>query len=270
MRPASLLVALFGIVIAGGSVWFAQSHLTAPRNAAAEEIALAKVWVAAHELPAGAAVTAADLRAIDWPANALPDGAITDPAQIVGERGSGKEPRRARHLLVAGDLIVEAKLGGFGEDVSLINKLGSNTRAMSIKADAVTAVGGFITPGDRVDVVLTQGNYGELRAATILQDVRVIGVDQSVSGTAASGAARTITLEVTPGDSQKLALAQRAGTLSLTLRTLDGAQDATLDQITLNDLLGQEEAPTPRAAPSAPVRTVRERRGTDSSIINLN
>ena len=92
---------------------------------------------------------------------------------------------------------------------------------MAIEVDAVSGVGGFVTPGDRVDVVLTQGNNDNLRAVTILQNVRVIGVDQtSDEEKDQPGVARTITFEVSPADGQKLALAQKAGSLSLTFAPL--------------------------------------------------
>jgi pilus assembly protein CpaB len=88
-----------------------------------------------------------------------------------------------------------------------------------------------------------QGGSEGLRSVTILQNIRVIGVDQqSGEDQNQPEIARTITVEVSPEQGQKLALAQRAGTLSLTLRTLDGVIDAPLDMILLRDLM-QEKSP---------------------------
>jgi pilus assembly protein CpaB len=115
---------------------------------------------------------------------------------------------------------------------------------MAVRVDAESGVGGFVTPGDSVDILLTtQSGSDGLRSVTILQNIRVIGVDQqSGEDQNQPEIARTITVEVSPEQGQKLALAQRAGTLSLTLRTLDGVIDAPLDMILLRDLM-QEKSP---------------------------
>ena len=280
MRAGSIIVACVGVAIAGGSVWFAQGQLGKQAQASVpapiiQQIETTPIWVAAADLPLGAPITQDVLRAIDFPTAALPKGAVSDIAVLLGDESKADMPRRTRQRFVEGEMMLATKLGDFGEDVSLIQKLGTNTRAMAIKVDAVTSVGGFVSPGDFVDIVLTQGSGANLRAATILQSVRVIGVDQNVNeGQGGANVARTITVEVTPRDGQRLALGQKAGQLSLTLRTEDGAADEALDQITLNDLLGVEAAPMPVARPQAPApaaRTVRERRGaTNSNVVQLN
>ena len=148
----------------------------------------------------------------------------------------------------------------------MVQKLGENTRAMAIKVDAVTAVGGFVTPGDWVDIVLTQGSKADLRAVTILQKIRVIGVDQqSEELNNQPGVARTITVEVTPQQGQRLALAQKAGTLSLTLRTLDSVDDEVMEMVRLRDLL-QEEGPVENVEAQP---TVRLNRGTKSEVVTI-
>ncbi len=158
----------------------------------------------------------------------------------------------------------EKPVTNFGEKVTLVQKLGENTRAMAIEVDAVTAVGGFVTPGDWVDIVLTQGARMDLRAVTILQNIRVIGVDQqSEELSDQPEIARTITVEVTPQQGQRLALAQKAGTLSLTLRTLDGVEDEPMEMVRLRDLL-QEEGPTEEVETQP---TVRLNRGTESEVV---
>jgi pilus assembly protein CpaB len=160
-----------------------------------------------------------------------------------------------------GELILASKVSEFGEKVTIVQSLGPNSRAMSIKVDAVTAVGGFVTPGDSVDIMLTQGSAGDMRAVTILQNVRVLGVDQdSDEQNDQVGVARTVTVEVSPEESQKLALAQKAGTLSLSLRTLDGVIDAPLDSIRLSDLM-REKSPVDEEVVK---KTIRIRRATDA------
>ena len=125
-------------------------------------------------------------------------------------------------------------VSGFGEKVTIVQALAPGHRAMSIKVNAETGVGGFVTPGDRVDILLTQGRNETLKTVTILQNARVIGVDQTADTRADSPEiARTVTVEVSPEEGQRLALAQSAGTLSLTLCTLEATNDAPLESIGL-------------------------------------
>lgn len=114
-----------------------------------------------------------------------------------------------------------------------------NMRAITIGVDAVTGTAGLIWPGDRVDVLLTQ-TLGEQVASfsrrvvgeTVLSDVRVIAVDQQLAQ-GASGAntspagkvARTVTLEATPQESERLAVAAQLGRLSLTIRAMAALPD---------------------------------------------
>ena len=165
------------------------------------------------------------------------------------------------------ELVLASKLSAPGEKVTIVQKLGTNTRAMAIKVDAVTAVGGFVTPGDYVDVLMTQGGGDELSTVTILQNIRVIGVDQTAEEqTDTPEVAQTVTVEVTPEDGQKLALAQKAGTLSLTLRTLDNVLDQPLQMIELTDLL-QKESPVEELKKK---RTIVVRRGSAVEVVELN
>ncbi|WP_233489049.1 Flp pilus assembly protein CpaB [Rhodovulum sp. 12E13] len=95
---------------------------------------------------------------------------------------------------------------------------------------------------------------------TVLQNIRVIGVDQGADEQADKpGIARTVTVEVTPEQGQKLALAQQAGSLSLTLRSLEGNEDGPLQAVRLSDIL-LDESPV---ADDGPRPIVRVRRGTE-------
>lgn len=118
-----------------------------------------------------------------------------------------------------------------------------------------------------MDIALTQGRGETLRTGTILQDIRVLGIDRNADESSrAAQEARTITVEVTPRGGQILALSQQAGILSLTLRNdTVGAEEIALEQITLNDVWGIAEA-LPAPVVTQPVvveQTIRVRRGTD-------
>jgi pilus assembly protein CpaB len=119
--------------------------------------------------------------------------------------------------------------------------LAPGARAISIGVDAITGNGGLIWPGDRVDVILTQ-ELNEKDASvtrrvvgeTVLNDVRVVAVDQSIAqGAVATGdnatgrVAHTVTLEVTLQQAERTAVADRLGKITLAIRSADGEMNVT-------------------------------------------
>ncbi|MEO1538158.1 MAG: Flp pilus assembly protein CpaB [Pseudomonadota bacterium] len=270
MRIRSLLITMLGVAVAAGSIYASKEFLAIDQATASVERttpALVSVVVAGQDIPFGATVEAHKLTTIQWPAEAVPSGIYTDFSELIP--ASGDEPRRAKRAMVKGELILPAKLSKFGEKVTIGQTLAPGNRAMAISVNATTSVGGFVTPGDFVDIVLTSRDQRGLRAVTILQNIRVVGVDQKADElNEQAQVARTVTVEVTPLKGQKLALAQRAGTLSLTLRNI-GAQDEAdqeLQSIRLSDIVPSDapvvEAPVPKP-------TVKVRRGSDIEEVEL-
>lgn len=266
MRIGSILTTMLGVSLAAGAVFLAREELLQPQAAGTPSRAQAytEIVVATQNIQFGQEIEPHLVTLQSWPSEALPQGAVMKLEDVLG----GEEGiRRARANIVQGEVVLTSKLSGFGEKVTITQKLGENTRAMAIKVDAVTAVGGFVTPGDFVDIVLTQGRNEDIRAVTILQNIRVIGVDQqSEEQVDSPEIARTITVEVTPGQGQRLALAQKAGTLSLTLRTLEGVLDEPLDMVDLRDLL-KEKSPVEEAE-KAP--TIKVRRAGAVELVDIN
>lgn len=256
----SVFVAMLGVAVAGGSAYGAREYLNnASASAAADPTSgLVTVIVAGRDIPYGQPIQPQMLQIISWPREAVPPGAITEVDLLTAK--PGQPMRRAKRALAQGELILASKVSEFGEKVTIVQSLGSNSRAMAIKVDAETAVGGFVTPGDRVDVVLTQGRADTLRAVTILQNIRVVAVDQeSDEHSDQPGVAATVTVEVSPEQGQKLALAQKAGTLSLSLRTLEAAVDKPMDSIRLSDLM-RDKSPVDETTSKT---TILVRRATD-------
>ena len=268
MRIGSILTTFAGLALAGGAAFFANEQILSSESSANATAApdYTEIAVATQAIQFGQEIEPHLIRMQRWPNEALPQGAFLDSAALLPQENG--ETRRAKSAIVQGEVVLVSKLSGYGEKVTITQKLGENTRAMAIKVDAATAVGGFVTPGDFVDIVLTQGANDGLRAVTILQNVRVIGVDQqSEEQTDAAVIARTITVEVTPIEGQKLALAQKAGTLSLTLRTLDGVVDEPLDMVDLRDLI-REKSPVEEESEKAPV--IKVRRAGSLSLVDVN
>lgn len=268
MGIRSVLIALMGVAIAGGSAYATREYFVpvSANPAPQPQDNLISVIVAGVDIPYGHPLLPQSLQVISWPRDAVPPGAFTDMGLVVPQ--SGQPARRATRAIARGEIILSSKVSEFGEKVTIVQTLGPNARAMAIRVNAETAVGGFVTPGDTVDILLTQGRDAELRTNTILQNIRVIGVDQDANEDSdQTVVARTVTVEVTPDQGQIIALAQRAGTLSLSLRSLDGALDEALETVRLGDLLN--EKPQTADAPASR-QTVRVRRGNDVETVSLN
>ena len=260
MRLKSLFVSLIGLGVAGGAVYFAQNNLVPeppPQTVSAAETTL--VVIAARDIPFGTIIERNRLELIAWPTGSVPKGAFTRLSDVLP--GPGAEPRRATRAFVEGEIVLAGKVSDYGEKVTIVQTLSENHRAMAVEVDAQSGVGGFVTPGDFVDIVLTQGRGEDMRAVTVLQNTRVVGVDQISDEEAEEpGVARTVTVEVTPVQGQKLALAQQAGRLSLSLRSLEGEEDQPIQAVRLSDIL-LDESPI---ADDAPKPVVRVRRGTEA------
>ncbi len=275
MRFTSIFMALTGLAVAGGSAYAARDYLEAQSAEASEELAVVQVVAAARDIQFGQAIEGHMLTSMAWPRDAVPAGVFTNFDVLLS--GPGGEPRRARRSISQGELLLVSKVSEFGEKVTIVQTLSPNNRAMAINVSADTSVGGFVTPGDYVDVVLILDDGGGLTAKTILQNIRVIGVDQDANeATDKPGIAKTVTVEVSPTQSQTLALAQNAGRLSLTLRNRLGEEEApsTLESTRLSDLMfddaqpavvaDADEEPAPQRA-----REITVRRGNVASTVQL-
>jgi len=134
-----------------------------------------------------------------------------------------------RRSLGAGDVLRNTDLMRPGDHGFLAAVLQPGMRAVSIAVDNTTGSAGLIWPGDHVDLILTQNLNGPLitaghqvAAETVLSDIRVLAIDQQIiegAAPTASGSQRTVTLEVTPDQAERISVATRLGRLSLAVRS---------------------------------------------------
>lgn len=148
----------------------------------------------------------------------------------------------ARAPFVAGEPIREAKLVNPKGAGFMAAILPSGSRAVSTQISPETGAGGFILPNDRVDVIVTKKDRAAARSPgdegmvseTVLTDVRVLAIDQALEEKNGQKVVigKTATLELTGGQAETLALAQRTGTISLALRSIAdaGRQQQQVDQ----------------------------------------
>lgn len=157
---------------------------------------------AATDIPFGATLEAKHLKKIDVLTKARPPGSYTDPVQVLG--------KVAKSEIFADEVLLEKRFGAAGTGSALASVLGPNMRAVSVRVDDVVGVGGFILPGNRVDVVAARADGDRAFAETILSDVKVLAVDQQASADKnAPVVVRAVTLEVTSEGAEELARAKQ-------------------------------------------------------------
>ena len=158
MRIMSILVAFVGIGVAAGSAQLARDLLAPPPAVAnVEKPQMVTIVTASREIDRGDILDATMFTTQTWPREALPVDAFTDLTPLL-PAADGK-PRRALRSMVPGEVVLASKVSDFGEKVTIVQSIAPGARAMAIKVDAVTAVGGLVTPGDTstVTVAATSG-----------------------------------------------------------------------------------------------------------------
>ncbi len=214
-RRTTLLIAL---VLAIGTGWLTLNYITGiQRQSTTGNNAPRVVLVAAVDIPARAAISAAMLARTTRPASAVEPDAVTDPGKAVGSLSLITIP--------AGAMITSSKIGR-PADVGLPVRLRSGMRAVSISIDKVKGVSGLVQPGDRVDVIAIPPKEGNASppAATILRGLRVLALGTSLESSSATPSpdesnSTTATLEVTPKQADLLESADVNTTLRLALRS---------------------------------------------------
>jgi pilus assembly protein CpaB len=195
------------------------------------------VLIAKTDIGMGTAVSAQDLQWQAWPAATTGDTYITKKSKPNAiEEISGAITRAP---FTSGEPIREAKLikttGAAGYMAAI---LPSGMRAVSTEISPETGAGGFILPNDRVDVILSRrprdtdrGSTDSANSETILANVRVLAIDQTVEEKNGQRVVvgKTATLELTPRQAETLAMSRQLGVLSLALRSLLDASQATVE-----------------------------------------
>lgn len=237
MDKKKLMLLLGAMVIAVGTALAARSLLSTsavPVVQAALPVAPQgpKVLVAQRALPPGTIITADAVNFQEWPKNMVRDAYFVDGTvnmnKLIGTV--------VRYPITAGQPLTQGSLVAPGDRGFLAAALGVGMRAVTVTVSEKSGVAGFIFPGDRVDVMLTQtirGNGGDNQSLsvteTVLRNLRILATDQSTENETVNGKTvvrtfHTVTLEVTPKIAEKIEVAQAVGSLSLTLRSLADSQ----------------------------------------------
>ena len=286
MNPRSLILVAVALVGVVGVVFFTRSFLTGVQQQAQQAQTVsaptptAKILVAAKELPVGTILSADDVAWQPWPQNGM------NQAYFSGAKNKLKdvEGKVVRSPMNRGEPVTASAVISQGERGFLAAVLSPGMRAVTIKLSPVAGIGGFIFPGDRVDVIVThtiEMSRAEryTAAETVFQNVRVLAVDQrSTVQEEKIQIGKTATIEVTPKMAEKVAMLEKIGVLSLSLRSLtsDGSlvaganPDSPPISTTSSHTLGHEVSRfLPQMDAKAAANTVRVSRGNKLSTIEI-
>jgi len=231
MDKKKLVLLVVALLVAAGTAFAARSLFVGAAAPQAEAVPAEpqgpKVLVAQRALPVGTIITADAVSFQDWPKELVKDAYFLD-----GEADMAKLLGTVvRYPVTAGQPVTQGALVAPGDRGLLAAALGPGMRAITISVSAKTGVGGFVFPGDRIDLMLTQKVTGSgggeplNTTETILRNLRVLATDQTTDNETVDGktvvrAFRTVTLEVTPRIAEKISVAEGIGELSLSLRSI--------------------------------------------------
>lgn len=276
MRMVFGLVLVAGLALAGFAVYMAQNYIGSYQSALEQEranrveaVPTTPVMVATRAMKYGEPITLEDIRMVDWPKAALPEGTFADAESVVHEN-----PDLARLVLrpmEKDEAILEVKVTAPGEDAGITSQLERGMRAFAIKVDVSSGVSGFLRPGDRVDVYWTgrapkaDNNLPSSDVTKLIEvGVALIAVDQTSTNDAAEAIiARTVTVAATPQQVASLAQAQSTGNLSL---SLVGSNDDTVAEaidVDQRSLLGITAEAETVEVQKEEICTIRTRRGAE-------
>lgn len=252
---ATLVIA---IVLGVLSVILVRSYLTGSgRNSGTQIVTVGTVpvVVAAQAVARGVVLQPGLLKIVGFPKDSVPAGAFQRISQFTDTR---QGQRVALRSIVANEPILSDEISEPGGKPTLAIEISDGMRAVSLRANDVAGVGGFVLPGDRVDVMLTRtvGSQPNSSVTQVLaENVVVLGVDQSSDDQSNKPVvARAITVEVTPAQAQTISLGQSVGTLSLALRHATDEAPLTRQATDVGDL---SIAPPRRPVAQTEVRVVR-------------
>ena len=232
------LAVVFGVVaVFLTNVWIGGQQPTSAAAAGGNVVAEDSVVVASVPLSFGDRLTLDNLREIPWPAASLPAGAFKTREALLSAKDGD---RQAITSIGPNEPILDWKITGPGQRATLSAVLEEGMKAISIRVNDVLGVAGFVLPGDRVDILLTRtkGNDGNPYVDVLLQNVKVLAVDQSADDRKEDAkVVKAVTLEVATQDAQKLTLAAGIGQLSLALREAASITGEITQRITINDLV---------------------------------
>jgi pilus assembly protein CpaB len=255
MNRSKMVPVLLVALLAGGALAFGTYNYMQNVPVKTVTVPTKRVVVANADLSLGSELRPDDLKTIEWPASAVPEGSFEDPSKLLGR---GLVASVVRH-----EPILPGKLSSKEAGSGLPPIIPPGKRAMSVRVNEVIGVAGYVLPGTRVDVVATQNpsNRAEdMTSKVVLSNVQVLTAGTRVEHDTKDGKpmqVTVVTLVVTPDEVERLTLASTEGKIQLALRNpldLESPQTAGVRPGMLMGNVQQRPAPGARRA-AAPART---------------
>ncbi|SDY58705.1 pilus assembly protein CpaB [Jannaschia faecimaris] len=270
MRLIFGLLLLAGLGLAGFAVNTAKDRFNQYQNALVRTqqavVPVRDVFVVKRQMSYGDVLGPNDVRAVSWPADAIPDGTFNSLDAIFPPDNDGQ--RTVLRVMERDEAILLTKVTKPGQEAGLATSLTPGMRAFTLQVDVNSGVSGFLRPGDRVDVYWTGGSSEGSVTRLIHANLPLIAIDQKTdSERSGPTVARNITVEVTPEVVAKLAQAQATGRLALALVGVRDETESPTVEATLDQILGPREvAPIIQRQEAC---TIRTRKGADVDLIQI-
>jgi pilus assembly protein CpaB len=231
------------IILAGGTAYLLRDYLSAKQAEFASQAPKAptlKILVAGADMPLGTVIGSENTQWLDWPEDGIQDGYLVQSKDANILATLKKDKHITRRAFAKGEPITMAHLYKSKSPGFLRGALNPGMRAIAVRTSPESGAAGFILPGDKVDVMLSHTmlndavqRLGENSAydfssgmmhtsETILEDVLVLAVDQNVNQfKEGAQLGKTLLLEVSSKDAEKLQTAKAMGQISLVLRSAE-------------------------------------------------
>lgn len=209
-RRGPILIVV-SLLLAVGAAWVANRWLVAQSAMNDTGPSTATVMTAAIDIPLGTKIEARHLTAIQMLKDTAPAGSYDSIAAVDGKIALAE--------ILKGEILLAGRFADQGGGSTLAAVVAENMRAVSVRVNDVVGVAGFLLPGNKVDVVAAYRDGRETQSETVVQNVKVLAVDQTAAAEKNEPVVvRAVTLEVTPADAEKLILAEQRGSIQLALR----------------------------------------------------
>jgi pilus assembly protein CpaB len=266
IKRRGLILVLISLALAFGAAWVARTWLQARLSPQAKAAPDMSVVVAAMEIPFGTIVEARHLKTVQLPSGAPVGDHYAKPEEVVG--------LTALQKAVSGEILLKAHFADHGSGSTLSALLKPDMRAVTVRVDDVIGVGGFLLPGNHVDVVAARMVDNNTRAVTetVLRNLNVLAVDQTATQDKEQPVVvRAVTLEVTTRQAEVLVRAREEGKIQLTLRNPRDNDEQIPEVVAaaapppVRATVRKTHAPTPRPTGVTIIRGTNVQTTTDSA-----
>ncbi len=212
MKAGVLL--LLALLLGTGAAMMAYGWIQQQSPEAAANESATLIYVAAREIPHGKTLDKSHLKKMEWPSDSVPKGAILATEDIVG--------KVVNQEMLPDELFLSARVTDKLQGSRLSSIVKPSMRAITVRVNDVAGVAGFLLPGNRVDVLATRMEDRRAITSTLLQNVKVLAVDQKASSAKDEPiVVRAVTLEAKLEHAALLASATEEGNIQLVLRNPD-------------------------------------------------